>query len=541
MKKIYIILSAALLTACVNDLNTLPPVNALPIADNVYGKTEDTYLEGLSFLYFQFVTNDLTDLQQMDGGASELIRAFWSVQETSSDAAKCSWENDAWVRALNTNTWNAEQNDAVYAVYVRTLQGISYINEYLRQTTADKLAARDVPADVVQKVNSFRDEARFLRAYFYWMALDCFGNVPFSTENSPFGGTYTPSQATRSEIFDFCVSELNSLLAETSNMPAPRSSYPRADQGSVAGLLARLYLNAEVYTGVPMWTQAKEICERIFQMGYSLCPDYEALFRGNNGENAAALNEMLWAVSYNAERTQSYGGTSYLLAASLAATDITDQSKPNGQRNGWAGLRVPYEYVSRFFDVRGQDYMNGTYQTDDARGRMFYIKGRNESMENALYVFMNGWSCLKFNNIPYGVSESDFLATADTKAFSDVDFPMIRLGEIYLIYAEACMHTGDDVLGLARLAELSQRAGVSAPLEITEDFLMEERARELMWEAHRRTDLIRYGLFTSSDYIWPYKGGDSFAGQEFPDYMTLYPLPPTELAVNDALKQNPGY
>lgn len=541
MKKIYIILSAALLTACVNDLNTLPPVNALPIADNVYGKTEDTYLEGLSFLYFQFVTNDLTDLQQMDGGASELIRAFWSVQETSADAAKCSWENDAWVRALNTNTWNAEQNDAVYAVYVRTLQGISYINEYLRQTTSDKLAARDVPADVVQKVNSFRDEARFLRAYFYWMALDCFGNVPFSTENSPFGGTYTPSQATRSEIFDFCVSELNSLLAETSNMPAPRSSYPRADQGSVAGLLARLYLNAEVYTGVPMWTQAKEICERIFQMGYSLCPDYEALFRGNNGENAAALNEMLWAVSYNAERTQSYGGTSYLLAASLAATDITDQSKPNGQRNGWAGLRVPYEYVSRFFDVRGQDYMNGTYQTDDARGRMFYIKGRNESMENALYVFMNGWSCLKFNNIPYGVSESDFLATADTKAFSDVDFPMIRLGEIYLIYAEACMHTGDDVLGLARLAELSQRAGVSAPLEIAEDFLMEERARELMWEAHRRTDLIRYGLFTSSDYIWPYKGGDSFAGQAFPDYMTLYPLPPTELAVNDALKQNPGY
>ena len=542
MRTIYVITAALLLTvSCVRDLDTLPPQNALPVAENVYGKTADTYLEGLSFLYFQFVTNDLTDLQQMDGGASELVRAFWSVQEATADAAKCSWENDAWVRALNTNTWTSEQNDAVYAVYVRTLQGIAYVNEYLRQTTDDKLDGRGVPDDVKAEVYGFRDEARFLRAYFYWMALDCFGSVPFSTENSPFGGTYTPPQASRTDIFNFCVSELKSILGDSGHLPAARSSYPRADRGSAAGLLARLYLNAEVYTGTPMWAEAKAVCEEIFGMGYALSPDYEALFRGDNGENAAARGEMLWAVPYDAEKTQSYGGTSYLLAASLAATDITDRSKPNGQRNGWAGLRVPYEYVSRFFDVSGQDYSTGFYETADARGRMFYIKGRQESMDNALYVFMNGWSCLKFNNIPSGVTESAYLPTADTKAFSDVDFPMIRLAEIYLIYAEACMNIGDEIPGLSRLAELSARAGVSPPEEITEEFLMEERARELMWEAHRRTDLIRFGLFTSSDYLWPYKGGDSFAGQAFPSYKTLFPLPPTELAVNEVLNQNPGY
>ena len=542
MRTIYVITAALLLTvSCVRDLDTLPPQNALPVAENVYGKTADTYLEGLSFLYFQFVTNDLTDLQQMDGGASELVRAFWSVQEATTDAAKCSWENDAWVRALNTNTWTSEQNDAVYAVYVRTLQGIAYVNEYLRQTTDDKLDGRGVPDDVKTQVYGFRDEARFLRAYFYWMALDCFGSVPFSTENSPFGGTYTPPQASRTDIFNFCVSELQSLLGDSGHLPAARSSYPRADRGSAAGLLARLYLNAEVYTGTPMWAEAKAVCEEIFGMGYALSPDYEALFRGDNGENAEARGEMLWAVPYDAEKTQSYGGTSYLLAASLAATDITDRSKPNGQRNGWAGLRVPYEYVSRFFDVSGQDYSTGFYETADARGRMFYIKGRQESMDNALYVFMNGWSCLKFNNIPSGVTESAYLPTADTKAFSDVDFPMIRLAEIYLIYAEACMNIGDEIPGLSRLAELSARAGVSPPEEITEEFLMEERARELMWEAHRRTDLIRFGLFTSSDYLWPYKGGDSFAGQAFPSYKTLFPLPPTELAVNEVLNQNPGY
>lgn len=258
MRTIYVITAALLLTvSCVRDLDTLPPQNALPVAENVYGKTADTYLEGLSFLYFQFVTNDLTDLQQMDGGASELVRAFWSVQEATADAAKCSWENDAWVRALNTNTWTSEQNDAVYAVYVRTLQGIAYVNEYLRQTTDDKLDGRGVPDDVKAEVYGFRDEARFLRAYFYWMALDCFGSVPFSTENSPFGGTYTPPQASRTDIFNFCVSELKSILGDSGHLPAARSSYPRADRGSAAGLLARLYLNAEVYTGTPMWAEAK--------------------------------------------------------------------------------------------------------------------------------------------------------------------------------------------------------------------------------------------------------------------------------------------
>ena len=542
MKRIYLILSASLLlSACVNDLNTLPLNKTEPVSEYVYGTSEDAYLAGLSRLYFQFISNDLTDLQQMDGGASELIRAFWSVQETTADAAKCSWENDSWVRALNTNTWDASQNDAVYAVYVRTLQGVAYVNEYLRQTADDKLSSRGVSPELAEKIRGFRDEARFIRAYMYWIALDCFGNVPFSTENSPFGGVYVPPQASRSDIFNYCVSELVSLTGDDSHLPVARSSYPRADRGSATGLLARLYLNAEVYTGVPMWEEAKSACERIFSMGYSLSPDYEALFRGDNGENPAAVGEMLWAVSYDSSRAVSYGGTTYLLAAALAATDITDISKPNGQINGWAGLRVPYEYVERFFDVRGQDYGSGAYETDDLRGRSFYIKGRSESMKDALYVFMNGWSCLKFSNIPHGMTEEAYLPVANTNSASNVDFPMIRLAEIYLIYAEACMHTGDEASGLARLTELSERAGVAPPSAITSDFLMAERARELMWEAHRRTDLIRYGLYTGNEYLWPYKGGDSFDGQAFPDYKEVFPLPASELAVNTALVQNPGY
>lgn len=540
-KTIYIIAITLTAASCVNDLDTLPLDKTEPVSEYVYGTSEEAYLSGLARLYFQFVSNDLTDLQAMDGGASEVIRAFWSVQETTTDEAKCSWENDAWVRALNTNTWTEVQNDAVYAVYVRTLQGVAFVNEYLRQTTPERLKDRGVSAELAAKIAVFRAEARFIRAYLYWMALDCFGSVPFTTENSPFGGTYFPKQASGAEIFAFCVNELEYLRSDESPMMAPRSLYPRADKGAATGLLARMYLNAEVYTGTAMWSEAKAACEDIFAMGYSLSPDYAALFRGDNGQNPEARAEMLWAIDYDDSNTDSYGGTSYLLAASLASTDITDVSRPNGQRNGWAGLRVPYEFVNRYFDVSGQNYETGTYDVADKRGEVFYIKGRQESMDGALYSFMNGWSCLKFNNIPHDQTNESFLSQSATKNFSDVDFPMIRLGEIYLIYAEACMRLGQPSTALTRIEELAGRAGTVPPVEITPGFLVDERARELFWEAHRRTDLIRFGLYHTDAYLWPYKGGDSYAGQSFPAHMLLFPIPPTELATNDALVQNPGY
>lgn len=532
--------ASMLFTACIGDLDTLPLNPSDSTSETVYGTNESGYVAGLTKLYFCFVSNETTDLQVSDAGASELTRAFWTVQEVTSDACKCAWENDAWVRAMNTNTWSDADNDATYAVYVRTLQGIAYTNEYLRQTASDRLSDRGVSSELAAKIQGFRAEARFLRAYFYWMALDVFGEVPFTTENSPFGGGVNPKQASRKDVFDYCITELTELAADDSAMPAARSNYPRADKGAVLGLLARMYLNAEVYTGTPMWQEAKDACERIFTMGYSLCPNYADLFRGDNGENPDVLNEVIFGVAYDAEQTQSYGGTSYLTLASIAATDVSSTQMINGVNNGWGGIRVPYEYVEKYFNVRNADYTTGTYDVNDKRGEMFYIKGRSESMEDALYVFLNGWSCLKFNNIPHDMDNDSFLATAASKAYSDIDFPMIRLGEIYLIYAEACMNLGQANTAMPKLRELSERAGVQAPTSITTDFLLEERARELMWEGHRRMDLIRYGKFTSSSFLWTYKGG-SFSGQGFDDHMKIFAIPASELAANPELHQNPGY
>ena len=537
-KKIFsAVAAAAMLTACVGDLNTIPLNKTDVTSETAYGADEQGYVQGLAKIYFQLTSNNTQDLQVADGGASEFIRAFWSTQEVTADAAKCAW-GDAWVNDLNNNTWKGDVlNDAVYAVYVRTLQGIAYVNEYLRQTSDANLDLRGCSADVKAKVQEFRAEARFLRAYFYWAAMDTFGQVPFSTENTQFGGGYNPPQQSREYVFNYIVEELNDLASDASAMPAAQSNYPRADKGSVLGLLARVYLNAEVYTGKAMWAEAKATCEKIYGLGYALAPTHAELFRGDNGENAAAKGEFLFAASYDAENNQSYGGTTYLTLSTLSGDD--GAVNITGINGGWAGNRVPYEYVAKFFtDVKGQNYETGEYSYTDKRAGYFYIKGRTESMENNLNTFLNGWSCIKFNNVPHDMDAVEYASTAATKNFSDIDWPLIRLGEIHLIYAEACMHAGGSAA--TQVAALAERAGVAAPATVDAEWLMAERARELMWEAHRRTDLIRYGKWIDGGYNWTYKGGN-FGGQPLPEHFNVFPVPSTELATNLDLQQNPGY
>ena len=557
-KNIFLALTSSVIafSSCIGDLD-VNPLNPTEMSPNqAYGAEVGSYLQGLTKIYYSFINT--SGLNVADGGASELIRAFWSTQEVTADACKCAWSSDAWVRDLNSNTWSEAKNDATYAVYCRTILGISYANEFLRSTTEDMLDMRGCDDAVKAKVRQFRAETRFIRAYLYWMAMDTFGNVPFTTENSPLGGGFIPTQTPRVELFNYIVDELNAIAA-SGDMPAAQSNYPRADIGSVYGLLARLYLNAEVYTatdvapGTPMWAEAKAACEEIYKLGYSICPDYAALFRGDNGENANARGEFLFAVPYDAEDTQSYGGTGYLTFAAAAATDVKDDKGtsdesddeffgPTGINNGWAGIRVPDPYVQTYFTPAAYDFEAGTYSITDKRGQMFNIQGQTQEMD--LYVFTTGWKCWKYNNYPHdkGPKDADALKLANTKSYSDIDFPLIRLGEIHLIYAEACMHLTAEAQALPKLKELADRAGVTATTSITQEFLVAERARELMWEAHRRTDLIRYGMYGGdTSYSWPFKGGNSAYGQPFEKYMELYSIPPEELASNEKLVQNPGY
>ena len=115
--------------SCVNDLETLPLNEWDKTAETAYGADLEGYLQGLAKLYRTIGTHSLSFIDGVDGGATETIRAFWACQEFTTDAAKCAWGNDAWVRAMNTNTWSDAENEAVYGVFFRSLQSVSYVNE----------------------------------------------------------------------------------------------------------------------------------------------------------------------------------------------------------------------------------------------------------------------------------------------------------------------------------------------------------------------------------------------------------------------------
>ncbi|MBQ6243959.1 MAG: RagB/SusD family nutrient uptake outer membrane protein [Bacteroidales bacterium] len=566
MKKlIYIALVIAtgfFAASCVKDLNAYPFNEDDFTSENAYGSDYANYVSGLAKIYRCF--NNTSDLQVEDAGASELVRAFWCVQECSTDACKNDWEKDSWTQDINKNTWSTADNAASYALYCRTLHGITYSNEFLRQTTDEKLNARGCAADIVSKVHSLRAEARFLRAVMYWMAIDTFGDVPFVTEESEFGAA-SPEVKPRAEVYDFIVSELTELAASP-DMPAAGSNYPRADKGAALGLLSRVYLNAQVYNstvdakgnvtkkGDAKWKECIAACEEIFKMNYDLCAKYSDLFRGDNGENPEARKELLFAIDYDEINMNGWGGTIFLAQSCFTVGDDRDaggnQQYSLGVADGWAGIRVPSEYVFNYFGVTVPDEgyddegkYTGVYNYTDDRASMFYIKGHKEQMTD-LAEFTQGWSLYKYNNIPHNMTREEFASSARSygtaSAKCGIDYPFIRLAEIYLNYAEACVMDGQASKGLPYLNKVRARAHLDELPSYALEDVQNERAVELVWEALRRTDLIRWDKFHSGDFLWRWKGG-SYQGQGFSQHLLVFDFPQSELTANSNLSHKPGY
>ncbi len=569
MKKIVIYLFLALGTlnffsSCTDDLNAFPFNETDFTSENAYGNDYNNYLSGLAKLYLCF--SNTGDLSVDDAGASELVRAFWSIQECATDACKNNWKADSWTQDINMNTWSTASNAATYAIYARTLHGITYANEFLRQTTEDKLKTRGCSSEVMAKIKMLRDEARYIRALMYWIAIDTFGDVPFITEESEFGAV-TPKVGKRSEVFDYIESELLSLTSTESALGEAGSNYPRADKGSALGLLSRIYLNAQVYKstvdasgkvtakGEAKWNECKKACEDIFKLNYGLCSNYFDLFRGDNGENPDAKQEFLFSVFYDAENSRSWGGTIFLVQASFrAADDLVDEAGNSlymlGVANGWAGVRMPFEYAKDYFGVSvpadgyaSDGTYTGKYDYTDKRAANFWIKGHSEEMSD-LGAFAQGWSFYKYNNIPHDLTPAEFRETAATygsgSAKASIDYPMIRLAEIYLNYAEACLNLNQVDQAVPYLNKLRKRAGLPDISTYDKEYLIKERAVELSWEAFRRIDLIRWDLFHSGTFVWKWKGG-SYNGQGFPEYKLVFDFPNTELVSNPNLSHKPGY
>jgi starch-binding outer membrane protein, SusD/RagB family len=523
MKKIgfSIILLAGFLiifNSCTKDLDTIPLDPNVTTSATVYDDPA-AYYQVLAKLYAGLAVSGqrgpagMADISGIDEGFGQYLRGFWYHQVLTTDEAVIGWD-DQTIKDFVYHSWGAG-DVFISAMYSRIFYQIALTNEYIRETSEDKLNERGVSETIRDDVRVYRAEARFLRALSYWHALDMFGNVPFVTEEDAVGA-FLPEQIMRPDLFSYIEEE---LLAIEGDLAEPRTNeYGRADRAAAWMLLAKLYLNAEVYLGPGQGKYAEciSMCENIINAGYALEENYEHLFLADNYD----LDEVIFPIVYDGIYTQTYGGTNFIIHAAIGGGMIPADY---GMDGGWGGLRTTPELVDRF-------------NVNDSRG-MFFTEGQTKEIEN-LSDFTNGYAVVKFKNITKDGEAGSNLAFADT------DFPMFRLGDVYLMYAEAYLRGGggDEGTAVGFVNALRQRGGVSniLPSGLTLDFILSERARELYWEGHRRTDLIRFGRFTGEEYVWAWKG-NAPDGAGTNEKYNLFPIPFADITANPNLEQNPGY
>jgi len=532
MKKNISILisSAALLIAgfasCKKTLD-LTPTNGVTV-DIAYS-TAAGYKQGFAKLYGAFALTgnqgpagqpDI-DPTTIDEGNSDFLRMFWNTQELCTDEAidNSSWNGntDAGLHDFHNMNWSAS-NRMLEGLYVRSAYQILLCNEFMRQCSDANLSSRGISGASADSIKAYIPEARFLRAFQYWVLMDAFGNPSFATENDAIGSSL-PKQIKRGDLFNYISSELRTIADV---LPAPRTNeYGRADQAAAWALLGRIYLNAEIYTGTAKYDSAIIYSKKVIDAGYSLETNYGWLFLNDNYK---CTNEFIFTINYDGQNSQNFGGTNYIVHA---GANSDDQALVGV--NGWGGNRTTKNLPNIFPDYTG---------TIDKRS-MFYTTNRKMDIDDRT---TDGFEVIKFKNINRDGSLGYQLKDLGV----GIDMPLFRLAEQYLIYAEAVSRGGaggDANLALTYFNAIRQRAYGNTSGNVgalTTDMILDERQRELYLEGFRRTDLIRFGKFVSSTYLWPWKANIA-NGAGVDEHFNLYPLPSPEVSANNNLIQNPGY
>ena len=516
MKKIKYILGtialAASLTACVGDLNVTPIDPNANTADKAL-TDKGSYESFLAGIYTGFATsgfygaNGAASISGLDGGASQYIRGLFHHTGLTTDEAVCGW-NDQTIKNFHWMDWTTDDT-FIYAFYSRIFMQVSMANEFIREALASEVSFTEKEEYIA--------EARVLRAIAYYHAIDNFGNVPFADETAIVG--QNPEQMPRAELYAWLENELRDLI-DNSALAAPRANgYARADKGVAKFILAKLYLNAEVFTGTAQWQKCADVLKDLMDDGYSLHTTsagvysaYQELFLADNDKRT---DEIIFAVEQDGVNTTSYGATNYLIFASTGGSmDVTKI----GISSGWGGLRTTPEFYNKF-------------DATDARN-LFYTSGQQKDIED-IGEFTHGYAFMKYLNM-----NSDGTPGKE-QGFVDTDFPMMRYADVLLMAAE-CHKRGASIEGLEALNAVRERAGLAKVSSFTLQDVLDERARELYLECWRRNDLIRFGLFTSGDYVWQWKGGVK-EGASVDSHFNLFPIPDSDRLANSNLQQNPGY
>ena len=564
MKMRYILPTAmmafvVLFTSCVKDLE-VKNINPQQLSDfnedYIFNKIYSNLV-----LTGQTGPNGDSDLSDIDEGTSNMTRLIWYMNVLTTDEGHC-WWNDAGVPELNRNSWT-NSNALIKALYYRLMFGVTLCNFYLDSATSDNA-----------ETNQRRAEARFMRAFHYFFLMDLFANPPFltklSSDNAP--------QIKRADLFVFLENELKAILGETGGdevLAEPRTiNYGRADKAAAMLLLARMYINAEVYTGTPRWADAKRYADMAINTSYELCTKdnsisttsgfnpYQLLFMGDNDTNGAQ-NEIILPALHDGDKTQTWGGSLYMIASNMSNTmkdtdlyGVTDANgdpiKGYGTTEAWdRGVRARKQFSQVFFGSTAKSVIKGApkdvvpYVGDDRA--IFYTLNQSLSIDNESST-ASGLIYMKYNNL-----HADGSSGHDPGSrFVDTDYPMLRLAEAYLISAEAdarqnggsCTATGID-----RIKALRKRANVTAnnkydstsPDALTNvslEDIFKEWSREFGYEGMRRMVLVRWNRFAGqSDYVWEWMGGTK-DGTQFDQRFNIFPIPDSELNANPNIKPN---
>jgi len=455
-----------------------------------------------------------------DAATTDFVRALWNLQELTTDEGVCAW-NDVNLQAYHNFSWTSN-NVLTNALYARSLFQITVCNEFIRESADEKVQARGISGADAENIRHYRAEARFLRAYQYWVLMDLFGNPPFITEKDPIG-KFVPPQIQRKDLFTYVETELKAIEPA---LVAPRQNeYGRADQAAAWALLSRLYLNAEIYTGAARYTDAITYSSKVIGAGFSLLPQYKKLFQADNN---IGNTETILAIAYDATYSQNYGGTTFLICSSHG-TDPADNVKSGIPGGGWLGNRITKNLPNLF----------GNYTGSLDKRAMFGLGTLDIS---SVLDFNQGLGVTKFRN----VNTDGTIPYSPNGVLVSVDFPLFRLAEMYLTYIEAVKRGGtggSDATALQYFNLLRARGYENTNgnvTGITLDDVFNERQKELYWECQRRTDLIRFNRFTSGTYLWPWKAGVA-GGAAADAHFNVFPIPSTEIISNLNLKQNPGY
>ncbi len=497
------------ISACTDDLNTEPKVE---LSLEQLLQQDPNAIEGImSKLYGSFAlsgpkgpgSSDISD----DPGESPFLRGIINLQDFTADGMKNRWGDDGLDQLTTTSNWD-ENNKFFRYLYNRAYYTIPQCNNLI-----NILGSVDVANE--EQVLS---EIRFLRSLSYYYLIDCFGKGVLATENN-FGETNPLPEASRLELFNYVESE---LLAIENTLPNT-NSYGRANKSVARMLLAKLYLNAEVYTGTQRYTEALTYTKKVIdEGGYTLAPSFVSMFSGDNNTST----EVIYPLIADPLVSQSFGNTTYIVNGSLNSATMTLSSY--GATEGWGGHRATKAWYGLFGSL-------GT-STDD-RAQLFWTAGHTYEMTD-YKEWTNGYPSIKFRN-------SNFIGGTTPTSFSGTDFPLFRLADAYLMYAECVVRgaTGGSIsqaVDYVNAVRERSNASIITAGDLTLNFLIDERGRELNLEGHRRSDLIRFGMFTGGSYLWPWKG-NALNGTSIPSTYKLFPIPVQALQANSNLTQNPGY